>query len=289
MPTACSILARFDKLASSGTPPSTSMSNPHSDITASTGTAWRPSRSLSNSARTLSRDSVASPARAAMQATSPVVIGQAVAVMRMETEEAQDAQIILGDARGRIADEADAPLVEIGEPAGIVVDRAVARDRQRVDGEVAPLGVFLPVAAERHPRLAPEGLDILAQRRDLERPPVDHDCDGAVLDSRRNGLEALRLRAPRSLRRARRWWRRRSRRSARRAAHCAPRRRPRALPRRRCPAPRAAAPACLRAAIPHGRGAASVIACGPERICRLRYAPAHRSSRAARRKNARTG
>ena len=80
--------------------------------------------------------------------------------------------------------------VEIGKPADIVVHRAVARDRQRIDGEVAPLGVRLPVAAERDLGVAAEGLDVLAQRRDLERRAVDHHRDGAVLDAGRHRLEA---------------------------------------------------------------------------------------------------
>ena len=52
-------------------------------------------------------------------------IGRAVAIGGVEAEEAQDAQIILGDARSRLADEAHAPRVEIGEPADIVVHGAV--------------------------------------------------------------------------------------------------------------------------------------------------------------------
>ena len=38
--------------------------------------------------------------------------------------------------------------------------------------------------------MAPVGLDILAERRDLVRRAVDHEGDGAVLDSRRHRLEA---------------------------------------------------------------------------------------------------
>ena len=70
------------------------------------------------------------------------------AVGGMKAEEAQDAQIVFRDALGRIADEAHAPRRQIGKPADIIVDRAVAGGRQRVDGEIAPLGVGPPVAAE---------------------------------------------------------------------------------------------------------------------------------------------
>ena len=64
------------------------------------------------------------------------------------------------------------------------------RDRQRVHGEVAALGVAPPVAAERHLGVAAEGLDILAQRRHLERMTVDDHRHGAVLDPGRHRLEA---------------------------------------------------------------------------------------------------
>ena len=59
--------------------------------------------------------------------------------------------------------------LQIGEPADIVVDGAVARRRERVDGEVAPLGVGAPVAAEGDLGVAAVGLDVLAQRGHLER------------------------------------------------------------------------------------------------------------------------
>ena len=61
---------------------------------------------------------------------------------------------------------------------------------KRVDGEIAPLGVGLPVAAERDLGVAAVGFDVPAQRRDFERMLVDDGSDGAVLDSRRHRLEA---------------------------------------------------------------------------------------------------
>ena len=209
---------------------------------------------------------------------------------RMEAEEAQDAQIILGDARRRIADEAHAPRREIGEPADIVVHAC----RRRVTDSALMVksrrsASALPVAAERDLGLAAEGLDVLAQRRHLERPAVDHHRDGAVLDAGRHRLEAGGLARGGSPRRASPWWRCRCRRSARRAARCAPRRRPRAPPRRRGRAPRAAAPAAPRvsqsARLQTARRAS--LASAPARTCRLPYAPGRRSSRAARRRNAR--
>ena len=68
-----------------------------------------------------------------------------------------------------------------------------ARSGKRVDGEVAPLGVGAPVAAEGDARLAAEGFDVLAQRRHLDRLMLDDDGDGAVLDAGRDGLAAGRL------------------------------------------------------------------------------------------------
>ena len=83
-------------------------------------------------------------------------------------------------------------MSEIIEPAGIIVDGAVARRRQRVDREIAPFGIGLPVAAELDLGMAAIGFDVLAQRRHLERVLVDDDGDRAVLDAGRNRLEARR-------------------------------------------------------------------------------------------------
>ena len=54
---------------------------------------------------------------------------------RGEAVEAQDAQMVFPDALVRIADEADAGRVEIGEAAEIVEHRAVRAQGQRVDRE----------------------------------------------------------------------------------------------------------------------------------------------------------
>ena len=54
------------------------------------------------------------------------------------------------------------------------------------------------------------GLDVLAQRGDLERRAVDHHGDGAVLDAGRHRLEAGGLDAAHHLLRHAPWWRRRS-------------------------------------------------------------------------------
>ena len=57
-------------------------------------------------------------------------IGLARAEAGVEAEEAQDAQMVLGDAHQRIADEADAARLEVGQAAEIVEDLAADRDRR---------------------------------------------------------------------------------------------------------------------------------------------------------------
>ena len=126
----------------------------------------------------------------------PVRVGRAPAIGGVKAEEPQDAQVILGDAHRRVPDEAYPVLLEILDAADRVVHRAVARDRERVEREIAAFGVLLPAAAEPDFCLAPERLDVLAQRRDLEAGAVDHDRDRTVLDAGRHRPEARRLRAP---------------------------------------------------------------------------------------------
>ena len=105
----------------------------------------------------------------------------------MEAEQAQDAQVILVDAHDRIADEAHAAGFEIGDAAEIVEDLAVARRVERIHGEVAPRGVFLPVGGERDHRAAAVGLHVAAQGGDLERRMRGDGGDGAVVDAGRHG------------------------------------------------------------------------------------------------------
>ena len=132
--------------------------------------------SFFSSVQTRSADSWSSPSFSRAQAFSAVGIRPAGAVPGEEAEEAQDAQEILADAHLGIADEADRAAVEIGKPADQIDDRAVGRRIERVDREVAPLGVAPPVAAEAHLGAAAVGLDVVAQRRHLDtacrrRPP----------------------------------------------------------------------------------------------------------------------
>ena len=120
---------------------------------------------------------------------SPGVGRPGMAIGGVEAKEAQDAQIVLGDAPVRIADEAHAPRGEIIESADMIEDHAVAGGIKRVDCEVTPLGVTSPVAPEHDLGMAPESFDVPAQCRHLERPAVDHDGNGAVLHAGRHRPE----------------------------------------------------------------------------------------------------
>jgi len=121
----------------------------------------------------------------------PLRVGMAAfAVGGMKESAPQNAQVVFLDAQLGIANEAHPAHVEIGQPADVIMDRAVARGRQRVDGEISALGVGLPVAAKRDLGGTAIGLDILAQGRDFERMLVDDHGDGAVLDAGRHRLEA---------------------------------------------------------------------------------------------------
>ena len=87
--------------------------------------------------------------------------------------------------------------VEIGKPADQIDDRAVRRRIERVDREVAALGVAPPVAAEVHLGTAAIGLDVIAQCRHFIRPACGDNRDGAMLDAGRHRLEAGRFGPPR--------------------------------------------------------------------------------------------
>ena len=131
-PAAASTLAMFSKPARSGTPPSTG--------TQQTGLRHdRKRRRRVPRQQELEQFHPHPLARQLPETRArgdaggkPRGIGQSVAIGGMETEEAQDAQIILGDAFSRVADEAHAPRFEIREPADIIVHDAVGgRPRAR--------------------------------------------------------------------------------------------------------------------------------------------------------------
>ncbi len=102
--------------------------------------------------------------------------------MGEEAEEAQKPQHILVDALKRIADELDAPGRQIGDAAERVIDHPVRPAGQGIDGEVAARGVGDPVIGELHPRPAAVGLDVAAQRGDLEALGSRQSRHGPMLD-----------------------------------------------------------------------------------------------------------
>ena len=181
------------KLASSGTPPSTWSSNPASVITASVGATCLATSSLNTSMRTRSRDNCSRPARPAMQAARPSASGAPFAITCVKTEEPQNAQVVFRDAARGIPDETHAPRGDVREPADIVVKFAVARDRKRIHGEVAALGIALPVSAKSDFGAPAESLNVLPQCGDLERPPAGNDREGTVLHPGGYGAKFCRL------------------------------------------------------------------------------------------------
>ena len=111
------------------------------------------------------------------------------AIGGVKAEEAQDAKVILADARLGDADEADPPGREIGDASGRVVERAVGGGRKGVDREVAPFGVPPEVASEPHHRVPAVGLDVLTQRRDFERQAAIEHRDRAMREPGRDGAQ----------------------------------------------------------------------------------------------------
>ena len=66
-------------------------------------------------------------------------IGFARAEGGVDAEKPEDAQVVLGDALVRVADEAHALGGDVLKPADMIVHDAGGVDRHAVDGEVAPL------------------------------------------------------------------------------------------------------------------------------------------------------
>ncbi len=124
--------------------------------------------------------------------SQPSGVGMTGAIGGVKAEEPQNAQVVFLDAFCGIADETHAAMSKIIEAAGIIVEGAIACHGQRVDREIAPLGIALPIAAKFDLGMPAKCFDILAQRRYLERLLADHDGHRAVLDAGRNRFEARR-------------------------------------------------------------------------------------------------
>ena len=119
---------------------------------------------------------------------------------RRKAIEAQDAQIILGNARRGVADKSDAPGGKVGKAVEPVVDRAaVGIGVKRVDREVAPRRIVAPVARKSDRCAASVGLDIVAQRRDFMMVAARDRGDRAMRDPRRDDLDVRRLQPLRHL------------------------------------------------------------------------------------------
>ena len=81
----------------------------------------------------------------------------------IETEEAQDAEIVFFDARVRVADENHTAGTRVVEAAARrIVDRALRVGVERVHAEVAALGVLFPRFGERDRRAAAISADVAA-------------------------------------------------------------------------------------------------------------------------------
>jgi hypothetical protein len=120
---------------------------------------------------------------------------------------AQDAQMILGDPRCGIANKAHAAAVQIGNTAEIVIDcPGFGIGIERIDREIAPRRIVVPLAGESDHRAAAVGFDIVAQRRDLVMIAARDRSHGAMRNASRNHLYIRRLQPPRHL--VRQQWRR---------------------------------------------------------------------------------
>lgn len=103
-----------------------------------------------------------------------------LAVARREAEEAVDPQPVLGDARVRVADEADPGLTEVAHDAERVEQGPGHVGIEGVDREVPPLGIALPVVAEADDGMPSVGFDVLAQGRDFGDEAAGAQRHGAV-------------------------------------------------------------------------------------------------------------
>jgi hypothetical protein len=88
--------------------------------------------------------------------------------MRKKAEIAQHPEIVLRDPRVGVADEPHRAACNILQSADKIDDLALLPRIKRIDGEIPPLGVDLPVTAKIDLGSAAIGLGIMAERGDLE-------------------------------------------------------------------------------------------------------------------------
>jgi hypothetical protein len=168
--------------------------------------------SFSSSSAIRSRDSaIRSLARAVQASSAGVRVGRP-AEARVEAEEAQDAQMILGDAGQRIADEADPARLEVGQAAEIVEHLAAAGSadsalmvKSRRAASSRQSSVKATVA--RRPSVETSR----RKRGDLDRAAAHHGRDRAVGEAGRHRLDPARARRRSITSPARAGWRGRRR------------------------------------------------------------------------------
>ena len=129
------------------------------------------------------------PARPRTAAAEALAIDRAPAETGGEAEEAQNAEVILADALVGVADEAHPAGGQILQSAERVVQAAVGRERERIDGEIPPARVGGEVAPEGDFGVAPVRLDVLAQGRCLDPLAVHEERDRAVGEPGRGDLD----------------------------------------------------------------------------------------------------
>ena len=120
-------------------------------------------------------------------------IGRRPTEAAVEAEEAEDAEIVLADPGGGVADEADAAGAEVGLALERVEEPALAVAAHGVDGEIAAGGVQDEVVGERDHRMPAVGGHVAAQRGHLVMVTPAVHGDGAVPEAGRDHLEPGRL------------------------------------------------------------------------------------------------
>ena len=140
------------------------------------------------------RREVAQPLPRADRGGERLAVEPAAAMLGVEPEKAQNAKTILGDPSIGLADEPDAAGDDVRISADRIVNCAATVDGERIDGEIAPLGIGDPVAAEADDGVPAIGLDILAERGHFVADVIGNQRDGAVVDPGRHGLESGRAR-----------------------------------------------------------------------------------------------
>ena len=119
----------------------------------------------------------------------PRRIEAATPISGMEAKEAQDAEIVLFDSLGGIADEADAPGKSIDNATDRIMQGAVGIGIDGVHREVASPGIAGPIASKSDDGVPAVGFDVGPERRHLERSSGRDDRHGTMCDPGRHRLE----------------------------------------------------------------------------------------------------